>query len=159
MNTINPNKAAKSERHDLIGTVVVCSFIAVLVGLRLLTPFLDGYFNTKLSAALPQGLLASELSGAALWTLSIAHVSQLLTLLALIVAIGFSAILMLRGDIFTKRNERLAMATSWLVLIWDLTSGGTTDVAFWLLTIVLIGSFAITIKRGIKLEEEVDGLV
>lgn len=174
----------RKERRDLIANIAACTVIAILIGLDLLNPYFDGYFNTRLSAALPEGLRISELSGAALWTLHIAKIGQGLTLLVLLFAIGRSALAMLRGEIFTKRNARLVTLASWMTLAWgilrfaveglgnnfaahqlgidywwDLPSRGSTELTFWLTILVLISSFAITIKRGIALEEEVEGLV
>lgn len=175
---------SKKLRREIFWSQISLTLTVTLIAISAFNLAMDTRFDTPLSAAVPDGLRMYELSGGAFWLLMISFVGKYLALLAIPFLMFPAASSMLRGEVFTKRNSTLVTAISFAVLIWgiftfvverignnlaahqlgidywyDIKSNPDSNLAFWVITLLLIALFSVVIKRGITLEEDVDGLV
>lgn len=178
MNTTPRNDFAQSLTAIFVGTVIWC--VPEIIHMAR-----TGSFITRLSPALPQGLLASELSTGAATFLTVAIALKFAALAVTAAFIAKALVPMMKGRVFAASNARdLSIATwamgAWIVIRlgvegmannmaahelgiehWWETSARTplSDIAPAFALIITLGVLVSVVKRGTKLEEEVDGLV
>lgn len=172
------NDFAQSLSAIFVGTVIWC--VPEIIHMAR-----TGSFITRLSPALPQGLLASELSGGAATFLTVAITLKFTALAVMAVFIAKALVPMSTGRVFTASNARALTIASWGVGAWILirlgveglannmaahelgvehwwnTGSGTplSDIAPAFALMITLVVLVSVVKRGAKLEEEVDGLV
>ncbi|MDY5786283.1 hypothetical protein [Corynebacterium sp.] len=178
MSTRSRNDFAQSLTAIVIGTVIWC--IPEIIQMAR-----TGSFITRLSPALPQGLLAGELSGGAVTFLTTALVLKYAALTATAVFLARALVPMMRGEIFTAGNIRNLNVAGWMMGVWILVRLGVegmannlaaselgvehwwetasrtplSDIAPAFALTITLGILASVVKRGAALEKEVEGLV
>jgi len=179
-----PQPTSKAERREINAAAGITLVTIILLGPTYLRELATGEFSTALSAAIPEGLGKHNLDGGPFWMLAAA----LTVKIAAILIIAFFAYRlvkpMLRGQVFNTKNIRLLNGMTVGILIWFIgrfvleglgnnwassqlgidwwaSQDGTSlgELALPYLFVCTLQLFSAAIKRGCKLEEEVDGLV
>ncbi|VEH72222.1 MULTISPECIES: hypothetical protein [Corynebacterium] len=179
-----PHPTPKAERREINAAAGLALLTIIILGPTYLRDLATGRFSTALSAAVPEGLSKHNLDGGPFWMLT----AGLVVKIAGILVIAFFAYRlvkpMLRGQVFNTKNTRFlngmtfgifvwfigrfpleGMGNNWassqLGIDWWASQGGTSlgELALPYLFACVLQLFSAAIKRGCRLEEEVDGLV
>ena len=174
-------------RKDLTNAVASIFFVLALwCAPEVASMARHGMFITRLSPALPGGIVAADLPPG-LTSFYIAALSAKYLLLAATgILIARAVIPMMHGSIFTARNAQSLKYASWAAMAWILvrlgaeglsnnfaahelgidwwwTSPGAgtplSDLAPAFILSITLGVLSTVVKRGMALEEEADGLV
>lgn len=145
-----------------------------------------GMFITRLSPALPGGIVAADLPRGLVASYITALGVKYLLLALTGVLIARAVIPMMRGSVFTAHNAQSLKYASWAAMAWILVRLGAeglsnnfaahelgidwwwtnpgagtplSDLAPAFILSITLGVLSAVVKRGMALEEEVDGLV
>ncbi|MER0071363.1 hypothetical protein ABRP93_09670 [Corynebacterium sp. KPL2850] len=179
-----PQPTSQTERREITAAATLCLFTIVILGPTYLRDLVTGRFSTALSAAIPEGLSKHNLDGGPFWMLT----AGLVVKIAGILIIAFFAYRlvkpMLRGQVFNTKNIRFLNGMTIGILVWFIGrfplegmgnnwASSQLDIDWWAsqsgsslgelalpyLFVCTLQLFSVAIKRGSKLEEEVEGLV
>ena len=179
-----PQPAPKAERREINAAAGLALLTIIILGPSYLRDLATGHFSTALSAAIPEGLGKHNLDGGPFWMLAAALAVKIAAIL-IIAFFAYSLVKpMLRGQVFNTKNIRLLngmtagilvwfigrfvleglgnnWASSQLGIDWWASQDGTSlgELALPYLFVCTLQLFSAAIKRGCKLEEEVEGLV
>lgn len=179
-----PQPTSKAERREINTAATISLFTIVILGPTYLRDLATGRFSTALSAAIPEGLSKHNLDGGPFWMLTAALVVKIAAILIIAFFTYRLVKPMLRGQVFTTKNIRFlngmtigiliwfigrfpleGMGNNWassqLGIDWWASQDGTSlgELALPYLFVCTLQLFSAAIKRGCKLEEEVEGLV
>ena len=179
-----PQPTSKAERREINTAAGICLLTIVILGPTYLRELATGRFSTALSAAIPEGLSKHNLDGGPFWMLTAALVVKIAAILIIAFFTYRLVKPMLRGQVFTTKNIRFlngiaigilvwfigrfpleGMGNNWassqLGIDWWSSQSGTSfgELALLYLFACALQLFSAAIKRGSKLEEEVEGLV
>lgn len=184
MNAVDGSGSHKEERvrRDIGASIFAYALSGLVLVHYVASIFIQGEFDTSLGDALGGGIPIAELTTGQIVMYGIAVGVKTLTLAALIVVLTLAARNMLRGEFFTPANSRyfssacfilLAGGLGWFIegmadnwysssIDFDQWSGFAAKppefVVFYvfLLTLSLV---AVAVRRGVRMQEDVDGLV
>lgn len=176
------NKERRRLRMDTIALPAIV-ILGILIDVSQMIQ--NGIVSTRLSPAIEGGIQFAEIAGGAQWLYAIGFSLKYLALIVTSLAVSLALSNVARGRIFNQKNERLfyagasgifvyyisrltfeGLANNWvasdlgLEQWWD-TGAGTPSSELappFILGYALLVA-ALVIKRGIKLQEDVDGLV
>lgn len=189
MNTPTPQPAkqptAKDERDLNSTTFGVTALVALWISFEIFEMIHNGIVITRLSPAVEGGIVFADLPPITQWFYGIGLTSKYVGLLGTAITLSMIGWNMLKGRIFTERNVKLlnvgtgAMIAYFIGRIgfeglgnnfvasqfgiehwWD-TGSGTPYSEFTpaLILLFALGLTAMLVRRGARLEEDVDGLV
>lgn len=179
-----PQPTSQAERREINAAAGIALLTIIILGPTYLRDLATGRFSTALSAAVPEGLSRHNLDGGPFWMLTAALVVKIAAILIIAFFTYRLVKPMLRGQVFTTKNIRLlngmtigilvwfigrfpleGMGNNWassqLGIDWWSSQSGTSfgELALLYLFVCALQLFSAAIKRGCKLEEEVEGLV
>ncbi|WP_293771125.1 hypothetical protein [uncultured Corynebacterium sp.] len=179
-----PSTTTARNRSDARTTIITACVIIGLTAFDLGRALFKGVIDTALSAAIPEGIHWSELNTGPAVCYGIGLTLKVLGIVGICIFLIRAARPMLRGEIFTRSNARNLSSASWCVVIWvvgqfafeligDNLAAHQFGIDWWydqlhtsqlglalpLGFITCLTLFTVVIRRGITLEEDVDGLV
>lgn len=175
-------RAEKSRRRDIGASIFAYAISGVVLVNYVASIFIKGEFDTSLGDALGGGIPIAELTTGQVVMYGLAVGVKALALAALIVVLTLAARSMLRGEFFTLANSRyfwaatlilLAGSVGWFIegmadnwysssIDFDRWSGFAAKppefVVFYVFLLTL-SLMAVAVRRGVRMQEDVDGLV
>lgn len=179
-----PTPVSRTDRSDLVSIIIICALVVLMTLPEVIRTLTDRSFNTRLSAAVDGGLPIDQLSTGATALLGAGLVVKILSLFLVAACLALAARPMLRGEFFARRNSQLLMTAGYGLIGWvigrfaleglgnnmaaaqlglDHWFDGPRTPSSELALVFLFGAvlllFAVVIRRGTRLQEDVDGLV
>lgn len=175
-------KVERSRRRDIGASIFAYAISGFVLAYYVVSIFIKGEFDTPLGEALGGGVPITELTAKQMVMCGIAIGIRVLGLAGLVVVLTLAARNMIRGNFFTLANARYfsaacllllaagvgwyveAMADNWYssAIGYDEWSGSVAAplefVVFYVFLLTL-SLMAVAVRRGVRMQEDVDGLV
>lgn len=175
-------RAERKGRRDIFASIFAYAVSGLILVHYVASVFIRGEFDTKLGDALGGGVPIAQLTDGQVVMYGIAVAVKALALAALIVVLTLAAVNMLRGNFFTAANARSFSAASMLLLAgsvgwfiegmadnwyassidyqeWSGFAVGPLGFVVFYVFLLTLSLVAIALRRGARMQEDVDGLV
>lgn len=186
MTTDRPARQNKKDRRDLnLFTGGITAFAVLWISTEIIQMLYQGIAISRLSPAVDGGITFSELPSGAQWLYGISFTVKYIALVATALTLSMLTWNMSHDRVFTQRNVALldiasysmagyflarmggeGLANNWAAATFGIDSWGETgsgtpmsEMTPVLLLLFTLATASILIRRGAKLEEDVDGLV
>lgn len=174
--------AEKSGRWDIGASIFAYALSGLVLVHYVASIFIRGEFDSSLGDALGGGVPIDDLTTGQTVMYGVAVGVKTLALAALIVVLTLAARNMLRGEFFTTTNARYFSAASFLLLAgsvgwfiegmadnwysssidfdeWDGFAANPPEFVVFYVFLLTLSLVAIALRRGARMQEDVDGLV
>lgn len=176
---------AKQERDFNWSTIAVTALVAFWIGFEIVEMITNGIVITRLSPAVEGGIVFADIPRGAQWLYGIGLTTKFVGLLGTAMTLSMIGWNMLKGRIYTQRNVTLLDAGTGAMLAyfigrvgfegmgnnyvasqlgleyWGDTGTGTplSELTPALILMFTLSLASMLLRRGARLEEDVDGLV
>ena len=175
-------KVERSRKRDIGASIFAYALSGLVLVYYVASIFTKGEFDTSLGDALGGGIPIAELTTGQVVMYGIAVGVKALALAALIVVLTLAARSPLRGEFFTLANSRYFSAASFILLAggigwffegmadnwysssidfdrWSGFAAKPPEFVVFYVFLLTLSLMAVGVRRGVRMQEDVDGLV